>query len=201
MKSRSARRSKPARPGSNPPRPKKRRGLGLAGIPRSSLQTRLWRYTMAMAALVLLVGWMSWYAVTPPKLPVSSKVATATTVVSKPIYIGMFTVPSDFGRTLRIAGVKSHATANEKLEVTPVLCRRGTVGVTTEPGQFCSDMVNPEGARLVGGDSIMLKVQSDMPAVAIIDRIRIAYREDLRWDTQPAGNKQAIVTVAGRSES
>lgn len=91
-----------------------------------------------------------------------------------------------------------HTTSDVKLKVTPMLCRRGTVGVTTQPDQFCADLVDPEGQRLVGGDSIVLRVEADEAALAVIDRVRIAYREDIRWDTQPAGNQQAIVTIADR---
>jgi hypothetical protein len=141
-----------------------------------------------------------WYAVTPEELPVTDRTVNASGVIGTPLYVGMFTAPDDFDRTLRIAGVKVHTTASEKIVVTPVLCRRGTVGVTTKPDRFCNDVVNPEGERFVAGDSIVLKVESDVPALAVIDRIRIAYREDIRWETQPAGNHQAIVGIAGGPE-
>lgn len=179
----------------------KRRGLGAPGLPRPSWQRKRWRYGIIVTTVALLVAWVVWYATTPSKLPVEDKVVTANTVVATPIYVGMFTAPGDFDRTLRVAGIKTRTTANAAIKVTPVLCRRGTVGVTTDLAQFCSDMVNPEGQRLVAGDTIVLRVESDSPAVAIIDRIRIAYREDIRWDTQPAGNQQAIVTVAGRPDA
>ena len=35
----------------------------------------------------------------------------------------------------------------------------------------------------------------------VIDQIQIAYREDIRWDTQPAGADKAIITIAGRPET
>ena len=46
----------------------------------------------------------------------------------------------------------------------------------------------------------MLKLESAEPAIAVIDQVRIAYREDVRWDTQPAGAQQAIITFTGRPE-
>jgi len=152
-----------------------------------------------VVALGLLLTWLVWYALTPERLPVSAKVVNAKGVVGTPLYVGMFAAPADLDRTLRISGVRVHTTSDVKLKVTPLLCRRGTIGVTTQPEQFCADLVNPEGERLVGGDSIVVRVEADDAALAVIDRIRIAYREDIRWDTQPAGNRQAIVTVAGRS--
>ena len=181
-------------------KPARDSGLRAPWLPRPSWQSKGWRYSLAAGAVTLLVGWMVWYAATPEGLPVSDRVVKASGVVDTPLYVGMFTAPDDFERTLRIAGVKVHATATEKISVTPVLCRRGAIGVTTEPDQFCNDIIDPEGERLVAGDSIVLKIESDVPALAVIDQIRIAYREDLRWDTQDAGNHQAIVTLAGRPE-
>lgn len=169
------------------------------GAPRPiSLRTRGWRYGVIGAAILLLLGWVLWYATTPEDLPTTDKVVSASGVTGTPLYVGMFTAPDDFGRTLRISGVKVRATSNTDITITPVLCRRGNVGVTTQPDQFCSDIVDPEGARMVGGDSIMLKVESADPAVGVIERVRVAFREDIRWDTKPAGHQQAIVTMAGR---
>lgn len=192
-------RRKPAR-GKSPGAKQSRGGLRAPRVLRPSWQSNRWRYSLAAGAVALLLGWLAWYAATPEDLPVSDRTVNASGVVGAPLYVGMFTAPDDFERTLRISGVKVHTTANEKIAVTPILCRRGAIGVTTEPGQFCSALVNPEGERLVAGDSIVLKVESDVPALAVIDRIRIAYREDLQWDTQQAGNHQAIVGIAGRTE-
>jgi hypothetical protein len=177
----------------------KERELDTSRVPRPSLQSRAWRIAACALALALALTWLVWYAITPEKLPVSTKVVNANGVVGTPLYVGMFAAPGDFGRTLRISGVKVHTTSDVRLKVTPLLCRRGTVGVTTAPDQFCADLVDPEGQRLVGGDSIVVRVEADDAALAVIDRVRIAYREDIRWDTQPAGNQQAIVTIAGRS--
>lgn len=187
---RRAQRVKPARDGA----------LRAPGLPRPSLRSKGWRIVLAGTALALLAGWLIWYAATPEELPTTDRTVNASGVVDVPLYVGMFTTGDDFGRTLRVSGVKVHTTANAEITVTPVLCRRGTVGVTTDPGQFCSEMVDPEGERLVSGDSIVLRIESDRPALAIVDRIRIAYREDIRWDTQPAGNHQAIVSISGRPE-
>lgn len=177
------------------------RALRKPSLPRVSLQSRRGRILIGLAGLALLVGWLVWYAMTPEKLPTSAKTISADGVVDTPLYVGMFAAADDFDRTLRISGVKVHTTTSAELSVTPLLCRRGTVGVTTRPEQFCADLVDPEGERLVGGDSIVLKIESAEAAVAVIEQVRIAYREDIRWDTQPAGADKAIVTIAGRPEA
>lgn len=174
--------------------------LGKPPLPRISLQSTFWRVVFAGAGVLLLLGWFFWYATTPEELPTSSKTVSAPGVAGTPLYVGMFSAPDGFDRTLRISGVKVHATTSAELTVTPLLCRRGTVGVTTGPDQFCSDLVDPEGQRLVAGDSIVLKFEAAEPVIAVVDQLRIAYREDVRWDTQPAGNEQAIVTFSSRPD-
>lgn len=174
--------------------------LGKPPLPRISLQSRFWRFTFAGAGALLLLGWFLWYATTPEDLPTSDKTISAPGVAGTPLYVGMFSAPDGFGRTLRISGVKVHATTSADLAVTPLLCRRGTVGVTTGPDQFCSELVDPAGERMVAGDSIVLKFEATEPVIAVVDQLRIAYREDVRWDTQPAGSEQAIVTFSARPE-
>ncbi len=77
-------------------------------------------------------------------------IVNASTPVDQPIYVGVFTAGSDFDRTLDLSGVKVHTTSNTDVSVTPLLCRGGTVGVTTDPESFCADLVNPEGAAFGG---------------------------------------------------
>lgn len=186
---------------SRPPRRPGTRGtLGAPGLPRISLQSRASRLVLSGVALVLLVGWFVWYATTPEDLPTNEKAISASGVAGTPLYVGMFTPPDDFERTLRISGVKVHATTSADLDITPFLCRRGNVGVTTKPEQFCAEVVDIEGARMVGGDSIILRVETEEAAIAVIDQVSVAFREDVRWDTKPAGNQQAIVTMAARPE-
>ncbi|HWJ65884.1 MAG TPA: hypothetical protein VNT31_04330 [Nocardioides sp.] len=183
-----------------PTRGNPEKSLGAPTVSRFSLQSRAVRMVLATAALALVVAWLGWYATTPEELPRTDRTVSASGVVGTPLYVGMFAASDDFNRTIRISGVKVHATTNTDMTITPLLCRRGTVGVTTDPEQFCSDLVNPEGARFVSGDSIILRIESEDPALAVVDQIRVAYREDIRWDTQPAGAQQAIVTVTGRPD-
>lgn len=175
-------------------------GLDEPPLPRISLQSRTGRLLIAAAGVLLLLGWFVWYAMTPEDLPTTGKTVSAPGVVGTPLYVGMFSASEGFDRTLRVSGVKVHATTSADLEITPLLCRRGTVGVTTRPEQFCSELVNPEGQRLVTGDSVVLRLEADAPVVAVVDQVRIAFREDVRWDTKPAGAEQAIVTFSARPD-
>ena len=170
-------------------------------LPRPRRQSRLWRWVPPIAAVILLLGWISWYITTPEGLPTDSQHVTATGVVGQPLYVGMFVAPSGFDRGIHMSGVKVHATASAKLTLTPLLCRHGSVGVTTEPDQFCASLDDPAGQRLGAGDSIVLKVQGDQSVVADIDRIKIAFQEGLRWGTKPAGHSSAAVSLVDRAAS
>lgn len=150
---------------------------------------------LLVATVVAIVA--GWLVTHPEKLPLSDETIRASTPVGQPVYIGVFAPTAEFGRTLHLSGVKVHTTSNVEVTVTPLLCKGGTVGVTTQPESFCTALVNPEGADLAPGDNILLEVTSGVPAIAVIDRIRLGYREGLQTATQEAG-AAAIVTVVSR---
>jgi hypothetical protein len=153
-----------------------------------------WR-RVALGALVIVVpvAWLVWYVNSPSELPVTTTEVVDTGVVGTPLYIGMFNAPSSFDRTLHVSGVKVHTTADADLEVTPLLCRSGNVTITTDAELFCQDVVDPAGKSFRNGDAILVKVDTEQPVVAVIDRISIGFREDIRWGTSEAGIRRASV--------
>ncbi|MCW2815899.1 MAG: hypothetical protein JWN84_3354 [Nocardioides sp.] len=147
----------------------------------------------AGVVLLVLAGVMAWWQSSDPEpLPVSDVVISASTPVDQPVYVGVFTAGPDFGRTLHLSGVKVHATSNTDISLTPLLCRGGRFVQTTDPGVFCTVLTNPEGQELGPGDGIVLQVVSDEPAVAVVDRVELAFRENLRWATRPAGSETVV---------
>ncbi len=145
----------------------------------------------------LLVALSVWYVNNPRALPVSETTVRATAVAGRPVYVGMFTAPGDFDRSLELSGVKVHTTANTEVEVVPLLCRDGSVAVTTDPAPFCAELVNPEGQTFGAGDSIVLEVTAGDTAIAAIDRVRLGFREGVQWGTHEAG-ASAIVAIQAR---
>lgn len=145
--------------------------------------------------LLLLAGGMAWWrASAPDPLPLSDQTVTTSTKIGRPVYVGVFAPGADFGRTLHLSGVKVHATSNTAISLTPLLCRGGSIVSTTEPTSFCTALVNPEGQDLAPGDAIVLQVVSDEPAVAVVDRVRLAFREHLHTAVLSAGS-EAVVRV------
>ena len=100
-------------------RPQRTGTLGAPGLPRISLQSRASRLALSGLALLLLVGWFLWYATTPEDLPTNDRAVSASGVAGTPLYVGMFSASDDFDRTLRISGVKVHATTSADLDVQP----------------------------------------------------------------------------------
>ncbi len=160
------------------------------------------RLVPVLSVLVVLAvfGVGSWYANHPRALPTSSEAVQASTPTGEPVYLGVFASSDRFTRTIHLSGVKVHTTSNTEVSVVPLLCREGTVGVTSEPSAFCAEVINPEGATFGPGDALLLQVTSDEPAVAVIDRIRIGFREGLQWGTEPAGSP-SVVRVLPSSQS
>lgn len=165
--------------------------------------SRLRRFALIAAVILLPGSWLVWYVNTPADLPVTAREISDTAVSGQPVYVGMFNAPSGFGRTLHMSGVKVHTVATIDLEVTPMLCRGGTVTVTSAPEVFCGELVDPEGEEFTDGDTILVEIRADRPSVAVVDRIRIGFREGIRWGTRPAGIRQASITVvdAGGGEA
>ncbi|MCW2765124.1 MAG: hypothetical protein JWO11_1083 [Nocardioides sp.] len=139
-----------------------------------------------LAAIGAAVGG-AWFVHHPADLPTSDARVTASTPVGQPVYVGVFAGTAEFGRTLRLFGVKVHTTSNSQVEVVPLLCHGGTIGVTTDPATFCAELVNPEGESFGPGDDIVLEVTGDTAGVAVIDRVRLGYREGFQVATQEAG--------------
>jgi predicted small integral membrane protein len=156
------------------------------------------RLAIGSIVAVLLAALVVWYVNSPSNLPTTEDTINAETTAGRPVYVGVFAAGSDFERSLRLSGVKVHTTANTQVDVVPHLCRNGSLAVTSEPGAFCGELVNPEGQTFESGDSIVLEVTGDETAIAVIDRVRLGFREGLQWGTREAGANRVIVTIQGR---
>ncbi|GGO74619.1 hypothetical protein GCM10012276_22990 [Nocardioides deserti] len=161
-----------------------------------SARRRAVRWAVVGALVLALAVVVAWYSAHPPALATSVDTRHASTPVDTPVYVGMYAAPSD--RTLSVDGVKVHATANTEVQVAPLLCKGGSLVVTSDPEAFCRELVTPAGERLEPGDSVVVEVKADVPAVVVLDRVRIGYQDGIRAATQQAGVENAIVTVLGR---
>jgi hypothetical protein len=171
--------------------------MSVTSTPLQLRQSAAARWIGVGVLAAVVIGLAVWHANSPSSLPTSDTPIVASTPAGQPIFIGVFAPGDDFGRRLALSGVKVHTTSNVDLSVVPWLCVGGAIGVTSEPEQFCRELVNPEGRPLGTGDGIVLEISSEVPAIAVIDRVRLGYREGLQWDTLEAG-APAVVSVLAR---
>jgi hypothetical protein len=157
-------------------------------------RSRTWGLVCGIVVLVAAGALAVWHAQHPAPLPLDDRTVSATTPVDEPVYLGVAGAPA--GRTLHLSGVKVRTTSNTDVTVTPLLCRGGRIEVTTEPDLYCSDLVNPEGTTLGASDSIVLMVASDEPAIAVVDPVRLGFREGLQWGTLPTGTGAVVRVIA-----
>jgi hypothetical protein len=157
---------------------------------------RGWRIASYAGALVVLLAVIGWVSTHPKELATSAATVQAQTPVGEPVFVGVFGTPSDFDRSLHVAGVHVFATSAADVTVVPHVCYGGSVNVTTTPQTFCAAFGPTEGATLESGDEIVLEVVGDAPTVVDIDRVRIAYRDGLQWATQDAGARARVTILA-----
>lgn len=159
-------------------------------------RSKLWRLLVIAATVTVAVGWLIWFLRTPDDLPTSDESAEGSGVVDQVVYVGMLAVDDDFDRTIRISEVAVDVTPDDDVDVTPLICRDGSVSVTTDVDAFCPELDEPDGADFSEGDSIVLAVSTSAPAEVEIDRIEISFRDGIRWGTKEAGLEGASLTFA-----
>lgn len=160
------------------------------GVRRSRWRT----LTAALVVGALLVVLGAWWVTHPAELPVREGHVTAVTTPGRPVYVGMV-VGSDLDRTLRLGGVHVTTEATVPVEVEPLLCRAGSISVTTEAEAFCSDLVDPTGEQLRPGDSLVVRVSAPEAGAAYVSRLVLAFRSGLQVGEQPAGTRAVVAIV------
>lgn len=164
--------------------------------PKPEKRSKLWRFVVIGAAVVLVVGWLIWYLRTPDDLPLSDRTVSDSGVVGQELYVGMFAVGDEFDRTLRISEITVDVDSDGETIVEPKICRDGSLSVTTDASGFCSALDDPTDADFSAGDSIVLVVTASEPTEVSIGRLEISFREGIRWGTKGAGYEGAVLSFA-----
>lgn len=171
-------------------------------VPRRRRQangSRVWRITAVVAAVVLVAGWLAWFLLTPEDLPVNGRTADAAGVAGTPLYVGVFTMP-DGDRTIDVSEISVPVEGDDAASVVvePLVCRGGSIGVTTVAEDFCDDVEEGVEGELGSGDSIVLRLAAEEPATATVGRIELSFRDGIRWGTKEAGIAGIVVSFAER---
>lgn len=147
---------------------------------------------LVVGTLVVLLG--AWWTTHPSALPVREGHVTAVTTPGRAVYIGMV-AGSEVDRTLRIGGVHVTTEATVPVEVEPLLCRGGSISVTSEADPFCAELVDPTGQQLRPGDSLVVRLTAEEPGAAYVSQLVLAYRSGLQVGDQPAGTRAVVAIV------
>lgn len=154
-----------------------------------------WRgITVALAAGSVLLVTVSWWLTHPSDLPLRDGHVTAVTTPDRAVYVGMVS-GAEIDRTLRLGGVHVRTESTVPVEVVPLLCRGGSVSVTSDATPFCSDLVDPTGQQLRPGDSLVVRVTGEEAGAAYVGRMSLAFRSGLQVGTQPAGTRAVVAIV------
>ncbi len=165
-------------------------GRGLGVVPG-----RLWRRGVVALATVGALLFLWWFVTNPSALPTREGHVTAVTPAGKPVFVGVWSTTGDFGRTLQVAGVHLRADATVAVGLEPLLCRDGSVGVTSDPAPFCRELLDPAGATLGPGDSLVVRVVAEEPGAVYLDRPSVAFREGPRRGNREAGTETVLAIV------
>jgi len=157
-------------------------------------RSKLWRILIILATLGVAVGWLVWFLRTPEDLPTESGRVTDSGVVDQTVYVGMLAVGDDFDRTIRISEISVDVNPEDGVEVVPLICRGGSLSVTTDAESFCPELDDPEDAEFSGGDAIVLAVTASTATEVEIGRIEVSFRDGIRWGTKEAGLEGATLT-------
>lgn len=156
---------------------------------------RLLRRTVLALAATGIAIFVWWFVTNPSALSTREGHVTAVTTAGRPVFVGLWTAPADFGRTLDIAGVRLRADSTVEVSLEPLLCRGGSIGVTSDPEPFCRELLDPAGATLQPGDSVVVRVVAQETGAVYLDRPTVAFREGLRWGARQAGTDAVLAVV------
>lgn len=154
-----------------------------------------WRsITVGLAAGAVLLVTVAWWLTHPSALAVREGHVTAVTTPGRAVYVGMVS-GAEVDRTLRLGGVHVRTEATVPVEVVPLLCRGGSLSVTSDAEPFCADLVDPTGQQLRPGDSLVIRVTGQEAGAAYVGRVSLAFRSGLQVGTQPAGTRAVVAIV------
>lgn len=163
---------------------------------RRARRSRLPWILTAVGIVALVVAWAIWYVRTPDALPTSTRTVSDSGAVGQEVYVGMFAVGDDFDRTVHISKVDVDVSPGDGVEVEPLICRNGSISITTDAAASCEDLVTAEDADFSDDDSIILSVTASKPGTVEIGRLEVSFSDGLKRGTDPAGIAGATLVFA-----
>ena len=156
----------------------------------SGLGTRSGRWTRLawLGVAAALVAGLAWYVTHPAPLPPSDGHVETRTRLGDSVFVG---IPTGREMTVRSWEIDlGHGEADL------LVCRDGSVGVTSSPDSFCSSVAEAaEGAHLDAGDSLVLAVQSTRHSLVVGGPLHLAWREGIQLGEQDTGPTISVMVT------
>lgn len=155
----------------------------------SGLGARSGRWTRLawLGVAVALVAGLAWYVTHPAPLPPSDGHVETRTRLGSPVFVG---IPTGRDLTVRSWEIDLGDGQGDLL-----VCRDGSVGVTSSPESFCSSVTEADGAHLDANDSLVLEVSSSRYSLVVGGPLHIAWREGIQLGEQDAGPTLSVMVT------
>lgn len=154
---------------------------------------RLPRWWWAPVA-VLGVGLLGWWMMHPQDLPADADGASTTTKTGQPVFVGL-TTDDGTHRSPTIRGIEL-GEVPDGATVEVLVCRGGSVTITSDAASFCEQLVRAEGTDLdLPEDQLLVSVSSDEPGTLSLDGLGVSFREGVQWGSH--GLPDVTVEVVG----
>ncbi|HEY9565782.1 MAG TPA: hypothetical protein VIR30_18605 [Nocardioides sp.] len=151
-----------------------------------------WLRWLWLPVAFALVAIGLWWLGHPQALTTPDRTESATTKAGRSVYLGV-TNGAQAGRELTVKDVDIPKASAPGVTVKAWICKGGSIAETTDPTQFCTDVVEAEGNDLrLGTDQLILSVESPSAAKVEVGRVTVNYREGLQRAEQPVGPTYSV---------
>ena len=159
--------------------------------------TRRWPWWGWVPVAAVFIAVFVWWALHPEELPDNEGEIDISVKAGQTAYVGLIGRDGiEDRREIDIREV-SFDTADDEAELEAMICRDGAIGSTTDPEQFCTEVVEAEGSLVLGGeDQLIVAITGSKAGTVTVDAVDISYRDGLQFGTSSTGPKIVVYVVS-----
>lgn len=157
---------------------------------------RRWPWWGWIPVGAVLIGVFIWWALNPKELPHQDGQIEISVKAGQTAYVGL--IGRDNAGEEREIDVREveFNTSGGELDIEAMICRNGAIGSTTNPDQFCSEVVEAEGALVLGGnDQLIAAITGSEPGTITVEDAEISYRDGLQFGSSSTGPSITVFVV------
>lgn len=166
-------------------------------LPRRARTRRRWPWLALAVVLVVGGGTATALAArTAPALPRGGEVEVRTPV-GRTVFVGVLGPLGDDRRLdlVGVGGLDGGVPDGVSVATAPVICRDGSINVTSDLDAFCPVVVPAEGEELGPRDQLVVAVTVDRPGTLVLSGVELAWEEGFGSGAQRVGPRIAVEVV------